>query len=140
MMMERIPYPVESLPEHYISPLGGYSSELDRWEIGISRDALLENTKIVPFVDEVLLRKFESTGYPLIFRRPFSIVPLTESTPEAMMISRNGEIVLSEKLLEKMPVYLRKVKIGDLLVISNVSKIGFRESLMRILRRAPDSF
>ncbi|MBC7109614.1 MAG: hypothetical protein H5T46_01175 [Archaeoglobi archaeon] len=139
-MTEKIPYPVESLPEQYISPFGGYSAELDKWEIGISREALLENTKIVPFVDEVLLRKFESTGYPLIFRRPFSIVPLTEATPEAMMISRNGEVVLSERLLEKMPVYLKKIKIGDLLVISNISKINFRESLMRILRRESDSF
>jgi|GEM_PF-2305255 hypothetical protein len=135
IFMERIPYPVESLPEHYLSPLGGFSAELGKWEIGISRRALLENTNIVPFVDEVILRKFEAPGYPLIFKRPFSVIPLTESTPEAKLKSKNGEVVLSEELIEKMPPYLKRIKIGDLLVISNISKVNLRESLRRILKR-----
>lgn len=135
MIAERIPYPVKSLPDQYLSPFGGFSAELGKWEIGISREALLQNTSIVPFVDEVVLRKFESSGYPLIFKKPFSVVPLTESTPDARMKSVNGEVVLSEELLEKMPPYLRKVKIGDLLVISNLSKVSFRESLRQISAR-----
>jgi hypothetical protein len=110
--------PFQVLRDQYISFFGGWSIELRKNEIGLnSRN--LGFTDIYPYVDKVMVRKFEGKRrLPFLLSKWFTVIPLGRESPDAFSKSPEGEVVLSESGRESINCSdLRK---GDLVVLNNV--------------------
>jgi len=122
-------YPIEVAKYYYFSVVGGFSDELDRKEIGINRSALEQNTKLVGFHDRVVLKRLAGNRIkPFFFKDPYVVVPLDESTPDAIRKSLSGEVVLSESIMEE---YISRKKFQEsecigqsVLLNSTLSKVS----------------
>ena len=127
---KKFAYPVEIMKHYYVSVVGGFSDELERREVGINRSALEQNTRLVGFHDRVVLKRLVGNKVkPFFFREPYVVVPLDESTPDALKKSQEGEVVLSEEVREevKRKRALRVECIGEkILLNSTLSKIEER--------------
>ncbi len=93
-------YPVEVISDIYLSKIGGFSPELGRREIGINVRALEMNTSIIANETYAKIRLFGERAYPYFFRRTFRIIGLEEHM-EGYEFSQNGEVVLSEELMDE---------------------------------------
>ena len=49
------PYPIETLKHWFVTPIGGQSKDLKPGQIGLNREALADNTDLVPYQDRVSL-------------------------------------------------------------------------------------
>ena len=43
------PYPIETLKHWYVAPIGGMSVDLKPGQIGLNKEALADNTDLVPY-------------------------------------------------------------------------------------------
>ncbi|MCQ8903950.1 MAG: hypothetical protein NQU42_07660 [Methanothrix sp.] len=132
------PYPIETLRHWYVTPVGGRSSELDPGEVGLNREAIVENTDLIPFEDRVLLSRLEGgSSRPLFARKYFRIVPLDRSKPDALSKSPLGEAILPASDDET-----ERIKIGEMVVINSVlSRVhtrGIASSIDRMIRNRSD--
>ncbi len=89
-------FPVETLRHWYVTPFGGFSSELGLFQVGLNREALETNTTLDPSTDRVRVTVLGRVRRPLLLDRFFEIVPLDERHPDALRHSPMGEAVLPE--------------------------------------------
>ena len=92
-----LPFPLETLRHWYVTPFGGHSNELSFFQIGIRRAALEANTELDPATDRVRIGLLgQRHPRPYLLDRPFEVVALDETRPEALARSPQGEAVLPE--------------------------------------------
>lgn len=130
------PYPIETLKHWYVTIVGGQSVELKPGYIGVRKEALAENTDIIPYEDKVLISKLEDNKItPLFTKRYFTVVPLDENSPDASSKSPMGEVVLP--LQDKKQCM--EFKVGDSVIINNVMSqrhSGFVHTIDMLIRRS----
>ncbi|ABK14184.1 MAG: hypothetical protein H5T42_04510 [Methanothrix sp.] len=125
------PYPIETLRHWYVTPVGGRSPELEPGELGLNREAIVENTDLIPFEDRVLLSRLEGgSPRPLFARKYFRIVPLDRSKPDALSKSPLGEAILPASDNETGPI-----KVGEMVVINSVLSRVHTHGLPSIIDR-----
>ncbi len=128
-MRSRYHYPVEAIRHWYITPVGGKSPDLEPDQIGLNRDALANNTDLVPFEDRVSISRLDGEGgcpRPLFMKRFFQIVALDGKSKDALSKSPNGEVVLPVEVV--LPIDEGKLKnkagepfvVGELVVLNGV--------------------
>jgi hypothetical protein len=140
MRNDLYPYPVETLKHWYVTIVGGQSKDLKPNQIGVNREALAENTDIVPYEDGVLISKLEnSRPQPLFTKSYYTVVPLDDTSPDASSKSPKGEAVLPAPDREQRNWFLEPFKIGEPVILNNVLSqrypYGFVNSLNRLLRK-----
>ncbi len=137
------PYPVETLKHWYVTIVGGLSKDLKSDQIGVNREALAENTDIVPYEDSVLISKLEGRGTSLLTKRYFTVVPLDETSPDASSKSLKGEVVLPVLDRKQKSWFLEPFKIGEPVVLNNVLSQrytqGFIHALDKLIKRRSGS-
>jgi hypothetical protein len=79
------PYSVETLKHWYVTVVGGQSADLKPDQVGVNMAALSENTDIVPNEDTVMISKLEGRDMPLLMKKYFTVVPLDENSPDALL-------------------------------------------------------
>lgn len=126
------PYPVETLKHWYIAPIGGQSPELKANQIGLNREALIENTDLVPYEDRVLISKLDGPEVrPLMIRDYFTVVPLDETSPDATSKSPCGEVVLPVQ--NKNDLLSGEFRIGEPVVLNSVLSQRYPGGLARVM-------
>ncbi len=100
-------YPKEIIADIYLSKIGGFSSELDKKEIGINAKALEVNTSIIADETHARLKFFDEKATPFFLRRMYRIVGLEEHM-DGYEESSNGEVILSAELEEEFERYRGK--------------------------------
>ncbi len=90
-------YPMEIATDLYVSKVGGFSSELDRNEVGININAIYSNTSIIANETYAKIRFLGEKAKPYFFRESYLIVGL-EPNMEGYELSGNGEVVLPESM------------------------------------------
>ena len=140
LIMRMYPYPVETLRHWYVTIVGGQSAELEPNQLGVNREALAENTNIMPYEDNVLVSKLENNRpRPLFTKEYFTVVPLDETSPDASSKSPKGELVLPV-LPKKQRRWLEPLRIGEPVILNNVLSQrflgGFARSLDRLLKKS----
>ena len=127
------PYPVETLKHWYVTVVGGKSADLKPNQIGVNLEALAENTDIVPFKDTVMISKLEGRGMPLLMKKYFTVVPLDENSPDALLKSPIGEVVLPAQ--DKKEWFLEPIEIGESVVLNNVLSQRYPNRLVNFIDR-----
>ncbi len=137
MRNDLYPYPVETLKHWYVTVVGGQSFDLKPNQIGVNKDALAENTDIVPYEDSVLISKLEGRGAPIVTKKYFTVVPLGTASPDASSKSPNGEVVLP--VLDIKERTWCAFEVGDQVILNNVlsqrNLCGFANALDRLLKK-----
>jgi len=141
MRNDLYPYPVETLKHWYVTIVGGQSIELKPNQIGVNREALAENTNIVPYEDSVLVSKLENnTPQPLFTKKYFTVVPLDETSPDASSKSPKGEVVLPVLEKKQRRWLMEPLRIGEPVILNNVLSQrflkGFARSLDSLLKKS----
>src|SRR3989337_2012992 len=133
MKNQMYPYPVETLKHWYVTVVGGKSADLKPNQIGVNLEALAENTDIVPFKDTVMISKLEGRGMPLLMKKYFTVVPLDENSPDALLKSPIGEVVLPAQ--DKKEWFLEPIEIGESVVLNNVLSQRYPNRLVNFIDR-----
>jgi len=119
-MNSRYPYPVQTLKHWYVAPVGGFSPSLEPGQVGLCREALAENTDLVPFQDKVsLARLWEDRPRPLFMRKLFQVVALDKSSADALAKSAHGEVVLPLEESGKRS-WPEDLKAGEMVILNGV--------------------
>jgi hypothetical protein len=139
-MKNEYPYPVETLKHWYVTIVGGQSCDLKPTQIGVNKEALAENTNIVPYEDNVLISKLEGKGMPLFTKKYFTVVPLDEASADASSKSPKGEVVLPVQDNDrKHGNQIEQFKVGKPVILNNVLSqrysFGFVHALDRLIKR-----
>jgi hypothetical protein len=114
-------YPIETLKHWYIAPIDGLSMDLDPGQIGLNREALADNTDLVPYQDRVSLSKMEGSGSrPLFIKKYFDVVPLDKACPDALSKSPNGEAVLPHQEIKHKMGIMETFKVGEFVILNGV--------------------
>jgi hypothetical protein len=122
-MKSRYPFPVETLRHWYVAPIGGQSPDLEQGQIGLNRDALADNTDLVPFEDRVSISRLdggECCPRPLFMKRFFQVVALDRKSKDALSKSPNGEVVLPKDGGTPKSEVSETFVIGELVVLNGV--------------------
>jgi hypothetical protein len=127
------PYPVETIKNWYVTVVGGQSADLKPNQVGVNMEALAENTDIVPNEDNVMISKLEGRGMPLLIKKYFTVVPLDEKSPDALLKSPIGEVVFPVQV--KKEWFLEPVKIGESVVLNNVMSQRYPNRLVNFMDR-----
>ncbi len=137
MKNDLYPYPVETLKHWYVTVVGGQSFDLKPNQIGVNKEALAENTDIVPYEDSVLISKLEGRRTPIVTKKYFTVVPLDTALPDASSKSPNGEVVLPVPDIKQRK--LCAFEVGDQVILNNVLRqmnlCGFANALERLLKK-----
>lgn len=134
MRNDPYPYPVETLKHWYVTIVGGQSTELKPNQLGVNREALAENTDIVPYEDNVLVSKLENNRpQPLFAKEYFTVVPLDETSPDASSKSPKGEVVLPVLPKKQRSWLLEPLRIGEPVILNNVLSQRFLRGFVRSL-------
>lgn len=138
MKIASFPYPVETLKHWYVSPVGGLSADLKVSQIGLNREALAENTDLVPYEDRVLISRLEGSRiYPLFTKKYFTVIPLDEMLPDALSKSPAGEVVFPVQN-RKQRNFFEPFKIGEQVILNSVLSRrytdGFAGAVGRFIR------
>jgi hypothetical protein len=119
-MNSRYPYPVQTLRHWYMAPVGGFSQSLEPGQVGLCREALAENTDLVPFQDRVsLARLWEDRPRPLFMRKLFQVVALDRSSADAFAKSPHGEVVLPLEVAGNGS-WPMDLEAGDMVILNGV--------------------
>jgi hypothetical protein len=114
-------YPIETLKHWYVAPIGGLSTDLDPGQIGLNREALADNTDLVPYQDRVSLSKLDGSGArPLFVKKYFDVVPLDKACPDALSKSPNGEAVLPRQEVRQTNSLVEPFQVGELVILNGV--------------------
>ncbi len=127
------PYPVETIKHWYVTVVGGQSADLKPNQVGVNIEALAENTDIVPNEDTVMISKLEGRGMPLLMKKYFTVVPLDEHSPDALLKSPIGEVVFPSQI--KKEWFLEPVEIGESVVLNNVLSQRYPNRLVNYMDR-----
>lgn len=120
-MKSRYPYPVETLRHWYVAPVGGQSPDLEPDQIGLNREALADNTDLVPFEDRVLLSKLDGgMQRPLFMKKYFQVVALDKKSIDALSKSPNGEVVLPMEGMAQRKGLSEPCAVGELVILNGV--------------------
>jgi hypothetical protein len=122
-MKGRYPYPVEAIRHWYIAPIGGQSLDLEQDQLGLNRDALANNTDLIPFEDKVSISRLDGCGCcprPLFMKRFFQVVALDGKSKDALSKSPNGEVVLPSNQGKPKGKASEPFVIGELVVLNGV--------------------
>lgn len=115
-----LPWPVETTRHAYLTVLGGFSEELAEDAIGLHRQALEENTDLVPG-DRVTVTTVDGgQPVPYIKRHAYRLVPLDFETPDAFLHSTEGEAVLPSAVPREGHPGLEEARDGVEVVINGV--------------------
>lgn len=114
------PFPIETLKHWYVAPIGGLSTNLNPGQIGLNKEALANNTDLVPYQDRVLLSKLDDMSpRPLFARKYFEVVPLDRTRPDALAKSPEGEAVLPYQIEEKNGSF-ESFQVGEYVILNGV--------------------
>ncbi len=114
------PFPIETLKHWYVAPIGGLSTNLNPGQIGLNKEALANNTDLVPYQDRVLLSKLDDMSpRPLFARKYFEVVPLDRTRPDALAKSPEGEAVLPYQIEEKNSSF-ESFQVGEYVILNGV--------------------
>jgi hypothetical protein len=117
-------YPVETLRHWYVAPIGGQSPDLGQDQIGLNREALANNTDLIPFEDRVSISRLDGGGccpMPLFMKKFFQVVALDRKSKDALSKSPNGEVVLpKDEGKQKSEVSVQPFVIGELVILNGV--------------------
>lgn len=127
------PYPVETLKHWYVTVVGGQSSDLRPNQVGVNMKALAENTDIVPHEDTIMISKLEGRGMPLLLKKYFTVVPLDETSPDALLKSPIGELVLPAQV--KKEWFLEPIEIGESVILNNILSQKYPNRLVNFMDR-----
>ncbi len=127
------PYPVETVKHWYVTVVGGQSSDLKPNQVGVNMEALAENTDIVPNEDMVMISKMEGRRVPLLIKKYFTVVPLDENSPDALLKSPIGEVVLSAQV--KREWFLEPIEIGESVILNNVLSQKYPNRIVNFMDR-----
>ena len=127
------PYPVETIKHWYVTVVGGQSADLKQDQVGVNLEALAQNTDIVPNEDTVMISKLEGRGMPLLVKKYFTVVPLDENSPDALLKSPIGEVVFPGQI--KKEWFLEPVRIGESVVLNNVLSQRYPNRLFNYMDR-----
>ncbi len=120
-MRSRYPYPIETLRHWYVAPIGGCSFDLEPGQVGLNRDALTDNTDLVPFADKVSISRLDGDKTrPLFIKRYFEVIALDRRSLDALSKSPNGEIVLPLDDLKQKTGHSEPLNIGEFVVLNGV--------------------
>lgn len=122
-MKSRYPFPVETLRHWYVTPIGGQSPDLEQGQIGLNREALADNTDLVPFEDRVSISRLDGGGCcprPLFMKRFFQVVALDRKSKDALSKSPKGEVVLPKDEGKPKSEVSETFVIGELVVLNGV--------------------
>ena len=125
-------YPREIIADTYLSRIGGFSSELDRREIGINAKAIEVNTSIIADETHARLKFFDEKPVPFFLKRTYRVVGLEEHM-DGYEESSNGEVILSAELEEEFEEY-----VGKNVIINTVESFridGDYSAVVNALRR-----
>jgi hypothetical protein len=115
------PYPIETLKHWYVAPIGGLSADLKPGQIGLNREALADNTDLVPYQDRVSLSKLDGRGsQPLFAKRYFQVVPLDKACPDALSKSPNGEAVFPGQEYRHKNSFMEPFELGEFVILNGV--------------------
>ena len=110
-------YPIETLKHWYVAPIGGLSMDLNPGQIGLNREALADNTDLVPYQDRVSLSKLDGSGSrPLFVKKYFEVVPIDKKCPDAP----NGEAVLPHEEVEHKNSCVEPFQVGEFVILNGV--------------------
>ncbi len=85
-------YPIETLKHWYVAPIDGLSMDLDPDQIGLNREALADNTDLVPYQDRVSLSKLDGSGSrPFLLKKYFDVVLSIKLAPMPYPNPRTGK-------------------------------------------------
>ena len=114
-------YPIETLKHWYLAPIGGLSMDLNPGQIGLNREALADNTDLVPYQDRVSLSKLDGSGSrPLLLKKYFDVVPLDKACPDALSKSPNGEAVLPHQEVGHKNSFTEPFQVGEFVILNGV--------------------
>jgi len=114
-------YPIETLKHWYVAPIGGLSMDLNPGQIGLNREALADNTDLVPYQDRVSLSKLDGSGSrPLFVKKYFEVVPIDKKCPDALSKSPNGEAVLPHEEVEHKNSCVEPFQVGEFVILNGV--------------------
>ena len=120
-MKGRYPYPVETIRHWYVAPIGGLSNDLEPGQVGLNREALVDNTDLVPFADKVLISRLdEDCARPLFMKRFFEVVALDKKSLDALSKSPNGEVVLPMEDKGEAASVSHPFMVGELVILNGV--------------------
>ncbi len=120
-MRGRYPYPVETIRHWYIAPIGGLSYDLEPGQVGLNREALADNTDLLPFADKVLISRLdEDRSRPLFIKRFFDVVALDKSSLDALSKSSKGEVVLPAEDNGQITNIPDPLRIGEFIILNGV--------------------
>jgi hypothetical protein len=121
-MRANYPYPIETLKHWYVTPIGGQSIDLKPGQIGLNREALADNTDLVPYQDRVSLSKLDGTGsQPLFVKKYFEVVPLNKACPDALSKSLKGEAVLPQQQeVNHKKGFMEPFQVGEFVILNGV--------------------
>ncbi len=111
-------YPLEVIPNQYLTKLGGFSHELDRYEVGINEVAI-RGTSLIPGETLVRLRVLGCNKVPFFFRRRFRVVGIKPGM-SCYHLTLNGELVMSEDMRDEFGRFL-----GKEVIINAVESVCF---------------
>lgn len=115
------PYPVETLKHWYVTPLGGQSRDLKPGQVGLNKEALADNTDLVPYQDRVSISRLDGGGStPLFAKKHFEVVALDKSCRDALSKSPNGEAVFPCREAVPENRDAERFQVGELLVLNGV--------------------
>ena len=120
-MRSGYPYPIEMLKHWFITPVGGQSKDLKPGQIGLNREALADNTDLVPYQDRVSLSKLDGMrSQPLFAKEYFEVVPLGKDCQDALSKSLNGEAVFSQQEFNYKKNFPNRFQVGEFVILNGV--------------------
>jgi hypothetical protein len=95
--------------------------DLEPGQIGLNKEALADNTDLVPYQDRVSLSKLDGSGsQPLFAKKYFEVVPLDKACPDALSKSLNGEAVLPHLEVRHKNNFTEPFQVGEFVVLNGV--------------------
>jgi hypothetical protein len=120
-MKAGFPYPIETLKHWYVTPIGGISADLKPGQIGLNREALADNTDLVPFQDRVSLSLLDGgESLPLFAKKYFEVVALDKTWPDALSKSPKGEAVLPSRDERQKIGFMKPFPVGAFVILNGV--------------------
>ncbi|HVL47538.1 MAG TPA: hypothetical protein VM889_03180 [Candidatus Thermoplasmatota archaeon] len=113
-----LPYPIEPIRHRYVTPFGGFTYELQPWQVGLVRPALA-TTALAAGARVLVSAVLDGRAKPLFARRWYEIVPLDpRATPDAAGRGAHGEAVFSSFELDEADTAVGDVEEGSPVVLN----------------------
>lgn len=121
-------YPREIIADTYLSMVGGFSSELEKSEIGINAKALEVNTSIISNETRASIKFLDDRVIPYFLRRKYTVVGLEEYM-EGYEYSQQGEVVFSTDLRKEF-----SEKLGREVILNTVESFRIDGDFTKVIK------